>query len=340
MEIISGDDFEEGSEGFLQREVIYNANGFDGIDISKNRFSENNCRWVDFSSELKLVICNENFYNSLNLKYQQPHFSKLFSAFFLAGTRGMIFPRYFGLGANYQERVGNHYLYYQSDSQRVEQYFPDEHYHVFTLEIDLALLKTFATDIESLPKSLQLLLENDLTQPFYLPGSGITPEMQMILSQILNAPYQGILQRMYLECKVTELIVLQLANLKEREKDKQRFTSLKKGDIEKIYQAKEVLIRNCVEPPTLIKLAQQVGIHHMKLKHGFRQLFGTTMFGYLHDYRMEVARNLLLEDDMNVTTVANTVGYSHLGHFSAAFKRKFGMTPSECRLGKKIKVIQ
>jgi AraC family transcriptional regulator, transcriptional activator of the genes for pyochelin and ferripyochelin receptors len=74
----------------------------------------------------------------------------------------------------------------------------------------------------------------------------------------------------------------------------------------------------------------------MKLKQGFRQLFGTTMFGYLHDYRMEMARNLLLEGNMSITTVANTVGYSHLRHFSAAFKRKFGITPGKCRLGKKI----
>lgn len=81
------------------------------------------------------------------------------------------------------------------------------------------------------------------------------------------------------------------------------------------------------DPPSLLALARQVGLNDFKLKRGFRQVFGTTAFGYLHDQRMERARQLLEERRFNVTEVACTVGYANPSHFAAAFKRKFGVNP-------------
>jgi AraC-like DNA-binding protein len=334
MEIIAYEDFEQQVGNYLQRDIIHNADGFDWIDIGLNRFSTNNCRGVEFSSGIRLEICNESYHNSLGMTTQHLDSSNLISTFYISGTKGVISP-YQESKETFLEIAGNHYLFFPSDIQELEQYFAGEHYHLVAIDISLELFNRFVTDLECLPRPLQLLLKNSLTQPFNLPVGGITPEMQIILWQIINAPYQGILQHMYIESKAMELIVLQLAQIKAREQGKQRATNLKKDDVEKIYQAKEVLISNCEEPPTLINLAQQVGIHHMKLKQGFRELFGTTMFGYLHNYRMEMARSLLQEGNLNVTAIANIVGYSHLGHFSAAFKRKFGINPNEYKLGKK-----
>ncbi|WP_298908688.1 AraC family transcriptional regulator [uncultured Nostoc sp.] len=52
-------------------------------------------------------------------------------------------------------------------------------------------------------------------------------------------------------------------------------------------------------------------------------------------YRMEKARQLLCEGKLSVATVANIVGYANTGHFAVAFKRKFSISPSACRLGEK-----
>jgi AraC family transcriptional regulator, transcriptional activator of the genes for pyochelin and ferripyochelin receptors len=77
----------------------------------------------------------------------------------------------------------------------------------------------------------------------------------------------------------------------------------------------------------LIKLARQVGLNDYKLKRGFRQLFGTTVFGYLHAERMEKARTLLMNRQMKVTEVSHTVGYASLPSFSLAFRKRFGVSP-------------
>ena len=50
---------------------------------------------------------------------------------------------------------------------------------------------------------------------------------------------------------------------------------------------------------------------------------------------MEQAELLLRAQEYSITEVANLVGYSHLGNFAAAFKRQFGITPSECFVGNK-----
>ena len=70
-----------------------------------------------------------------------------------------------------------------------------------------------------------------------------------------------------------------------------------------------------------------MGLNDYKLKLGFRQVFQTTVFGYLQDYRMELAKELLAERTISVQQVARKVGYAHAGYFSAAFKRKYGVNP-------------
>jgi AraC-like DNA-binding protein len=96
-----------------------------------------------------------------------------------------------------------------------------------------------------------------------------------------------------------------------------------------------MLRRRLKNPPSSLELATLVGLSDRTLQRGFQTLFDTTVVGYLAEQRLLQAEQLLRERSMTVTEVAHRVGYSHLGHF-AAFKRKFGITPSQCLLGKKV----
>lgn len=155
----------------------------------------------------------------------------------------------------------------------------------------------------------------------------VTPAMTIALHQILQCPYQGLTKQIYLESKVLELVALQLDQLSERPSNLTAASGLKSDDVERIHLAKDILIRDLENPPSLLTLAKQSGINSLKLKQGFRQIFKTTVFGYLHAYRMEEARRLLALGDWNVTQVAQAVGYAHPGKFAAAFKKKFGIMP-------------
>ena len=66
-----------------------------------------------------------------------------------------------------------------------------------------------------------------------------------------------------------------------------------------------------------------------KLKEGFKQLYGQTVFSYLLDHKMEEARRMLDSQQYNVNEVGLKLGYITSSHFIAAFKKKFGTTPKK-----------
>ncbi|MBE9192349.1 helix-turn-helix transcriptional regulator [Gloeocapsopsis crepidinum LEGE 06123] len=161
----------------------------------------------------------------------------------------------------------------------------------------------------------------------------VTLKMRSVAQQLWNVPYRGVARRMYLQGKVLELLAMHL-DLIAAEQKLRNLPKLKPETIARLQYAKEILTIQFENPPSLSELAQQVGVSDRTLQRGFGELFGTTVFGYLHNLRMEQAEQLLRSREMRVSEVAHAVGYSHLGHFTEAFKRKFGMTPKQCQMGK------
>jgi AraC-like DNA-binding protein len=169
-------------------------------------------------------------------------------------------------------------------------------------------------------------------QQNYFQIHTITPTMQVVLHQIFNCPYQGLTRAIYLESKVLELVALRLeqAITAHSKPDSKR---LKQDDIERIHHAKDILLHNADNPPSLIDLARQVGLNDYKLKLGFRYCFGTTAFGYLHHYRMEQARSLLGRNQLSIKEIGQKVGYTNSRRFAIAFKQRFGVSPQAYRTG-------
>lgn len=200
------------------------------------------------------------------------------------------------------------------------------------VEVDIHLeLERFkaliSSDFDILPPDLQRLLDGDEAFPFSSVRR-ITPAMQQVLQQMLDCPYQGVIKQMYLESKSVEVLTLWLEQATAVAPEPTAIAKLPADDIDRIHRAKDILLQKAAHPPSLLELAHQVGLNDRKLKQGFRQVFGTTVFGYLHNHRMELARSLLATGEMNIKEVAQSVGYSSQSRFCDAFKRKYGTTPS------------
>ena len=100
-------------------------------------------------------------------------------------------------------------------------------------------------------------------------------------------------------------------------------------NIKKIRMAKDIIISRMIEPPSLNDLAAEVKISLKKLKEGFKQVYGVSVYVFLLDYKMQVSKRLLSSGSYNVNEVALKIGYSTATHFINAFKRKFGTTPKK-----------
>lgn len=196
--------------------------------------------------------------------------------------------------------------------------------------LELAVQKPFLEQViyEDAPYSDTLL--NSLCKEEYrtAPKRPIQPAMLQCINDINSDLFTGSLQQLYLETKAAELFLLQIQALKN---NPVTITKLKARDIECLHEAKLYIEKNYHTPCTIIDLAKIVGINQTKLKSGFKELFGTTVFGYVKDLQMEKARQLLLDEKLYVSEVADQIGYKHPQHFAAAFKRKFGILPSELK---------
>jgi AraC-like DNA-binding protein len=169
--------------------------------------------------------------------------------------------------------------------------------------------------------------------PIQTPSFNFTafmlPKMYRIIDDMRETSFHGHLKRLFLEAKTIELFLLQIEQLDSR--NYAAHAKLKRQDIERLQVIKEYLESNVGKPTSIAALARRAGINSMKLKSGFKELFHTTVFGYLHGIRMREAKRLLLEEGLYVNEVAERVGYKHPHHFSAAFKRQFDITPSSLR---------
>ncbi len=158
----------------------------------------------------------------------------------------------------------------------------------------------------------------------------ITMSMNSILQEIVTCKRQGVMKRLFLEARILELLMLQMEQFESPSNTKKKDT-IHAGDIEKLHHAKAIIEQNISRPYTLSQLSRCVGLNDFKLKKGFKQTFGTTVFGYLHELRMQEARRLLLDTSTSIHEVSDYCGYSYVQHFTTAFKSKFGVTPGNVR---------
>ena len=150
----------------------------------------------------------------------------------------------------------------------------------------------------------------------------------MVLNQLFHFRLHSSLEKLYTKGKIYELISLYFH--KSDNNGIQACPFLEdEANVEKIQNAKRILIERMVEPPTLNELANSSNLSLQNLKDGFKQIYGETVFTYLINYKMEYARKLLASKKYNVTETSFEVGYSTPSHFIAAFKKKFGTTPKK-----------
>jgi len=166
-----------------------------------------------------------------------------------------------------------------------------------------------------------------------IESNEIETSTRFILNQMVSA-YNGnqkmmdSLKPIYLTGKVYELLCYYFNQSQQNDKEFCPYIA-NEDDVNKIKNAKKIIIEQMNQPPSLSELSKMVGLNLKKLKMGFKEVYGLPVFGYLLNYKMELAKDLLQEHQYNVGEIALQLGYSTSSHFIAAFKRKYGITPKQ-----------
>ena len=174
---------------------------------------------------------------------------------------------------------------------------------------------------------ISFLDEDNKDKKYYKDGR-ITPSMAIVLNQLINYNLNQSIKDLYFKGKAYELLSLYFNRSEDANIEQCPFL-VDETNVIKIRKAKEIIIARMSEPPSLQELADEIGLTLKKLKEGFKQIYGDSVFSFLFDYKMEVARKLLESGENNVNEVGLKVGYSTSSHFIAAFKKKYGTTPKK-----------
>ncbi len=196
------------------------------------------------------------------------------------------------------------------------------------LHVDFALVKTFLDGpYENVWKKLSRLPD---CSSFFSYSAAVYPEIQAVYQGILDCPYHSSLKHLYFESKALELLALEFGRLYREffgTSRKSRFFPTR--DKDKIHHVRWILENSIDNPPNLFELAKSVGMSHTKLNILFRKIYGTTVFGYFRTIRLNRAKLLLKEGEMNITEVSYALGYSSPSHFTREFKKHFGSLPNQ-----------
>jgi transcriptional regulator GlxA family with amidase domain len=97
-----------------------------------------------------------------------------------------------------------------------------------------------------------------------------------------------------------------------------------------VKRAVDFVQANLQAPITLADLVATSGVAGRTLFKHFRDFKGTSPMRYLRDVRLDRVREMLRSaaPDETVIDIAMSFGFSHMGRFSAQYRRRFGENPS------------
>lgn len=174
---------------------------------------------------------------------------------------------------------------------------------------------------------ITFLSDDNKDKKYYKDGK-ISPSMAIVLTQLIHYNLNASIKNLYFKGKAYELLSLYFNRNEDADIEQCPFL-VDETNVIKIRKAKDIIISRMSEPPSLQELSEEIGLNLKKLKEGFKQIYGDSVYSFLFDYKMEFSRKLLESGDHNVNEVGLKVGYSTSSHFIAAFKKKFGTTPKK-----------
>jgi AraC-like DNA-binding protein len=194
------------------------------------------------------------------------------------------------------------------------------------IEVDADYLKRQFYAAQKSPV-LQGLLHN--AQPL-LFEQVVYPSLFKIVNEIIEESTNNTLSLFFLRVKAEELICKLLMELEKRD-EKQLYT-LNTHDIQTLYKVKDKILKHLETPPVIKELVVVAGMSPTKLKRLFKQVFGSSIFNYYQQFRMQEATRLLKEERLSVSQAGYRLGFTNLSHFTRVFQEHIGMKPKQFSL--------
>ena len=218
--------------------------------------------------------------------------------------------------STFQVKPGEYNLIWAPGTDTEFHFLEDREYQLLQLYYDPALVRQL---IPSFPDTASIRDEkrNHIIRPNYTDT----------VSQILNTPYTGEIRRFYYEIQVRELMF----SILDPQRHSRNIKGLSEYEVSQIHKVEQMIVKDLSVHYTIPELARMINMGQFKLKAAFKQVTGMGMFECLKEARLQKSRKLLLETDMLVKHIYAEAGYESITVFIDAFRKRFGISPTEYR---------
>ncbi|HTM93068.1 MAG TPA: AraC family transcriptional regulator, partial [Flavisolibacter sp.] len=249
------------------------------------------------------------------------------SVFVLDGVSESHFPN---LPSPLQFNKNGHNLQYNSQFGG-SHVIHSSSFHAFTITYDLPYLKQLLQN--DTDKKISQLTDCLYSQKTYLANNKALTcggRIAQTIGSIRQCSFSGVMRYLFLESKMMELFALQMEQLHSVTDGNNN--DWKATDKDKLHSLKHYIENAYLDSFSLKDLTYQFGLNEFKLKKGYKQFFQTTVFGHVHQLRLQKAKMLLEEKTMNVTEAAFFIGYNNVSSFCTEFKKRFGYSPGRVHM--------
>jgi AraC family transcriptional activator of pyochelin receptor len=205
---------------------------------------------------------------------------------------------------------------------------PKGMYASMSIELTPEYLRVFADHFPILNDFLNNL-QSSVPTAISKKHLSITQDIFPTINNILNNEFTGAQLNVYLDSKLMDIILFSLINITHA--DKLFDHPYTKSELEKIRQAREHILHGLQYNQSIGLLADKVGMTKRKLAAGFKLLYDKTIYDFLIDERLQKAMFLIRDTTTPLKKIALSIGYKTSANFSAAFKKRFGLAPSQVR---------
>ncbi|MBD2755893.1 helix-turn-helix transcriptional regulator [Spirosoma validum] len=245
--------------------------------------------------------------------------------------KGFMYSRFQGLTHDLDMRPNRHNLIHTPEIGHVNQLKGNQSMELFLISLDKDFFASLIGQNDHWSERLVTDLHNQRSFSAVTGTQIITPQMLYLIEDIRHCKVQGPMRNLLIQSRILELLALEIEQFSTAPVTDE---TLRPDEVEKLHQLKAYLEANFLSELSLAQLSRVCLLNEFKVKKGFKQLFGTTVFNHIRKLRMEHAGRLLRNCAVSIDDVADVLGYEYAQHFSIAFKKYTGVTPSQYQRNK------
>lgn len=213
-----------------------------------------------------------------------------------------------------------------------------KHASSFSFDIEHQAVEHLKVTTTSIPIASVCKLIGEENTQFLLDALDISrsPSVSVVaipqtINNILNtaiAPHiTGTMKHLFAQAKITQYLseLVSCFQLRLPQGSPENLNAQKEKSIAR--DAYELILSKQSNIPSIVELAQTIGVSTRKLNQSFKSEFNLTPHQFIVKQRLAFAHKMLLETDISQKQLAYQLGYSHVNHFITAFKRHFGYPP-------------